>query len=104
MQLKNYSLLVALLLLGSASTAIFAKEKSDMVLGNAKNGAKLHAKHCTACHKNEVYTRKVKIVKSLAGLSGRVKACSGQVGANFSREQIQDVTKYLNSSFYKFKQ
>jgi len=104
MKNKIYSLLIISFLLGSTSTALFAKEKTDMVLGNVKNGAKLHGKHCTACHKNEVYTRKVKIVKSLEGLSGRVKACSGQVGANFSREQTQDVTKYLNSSFYKFKQ
>jgi cytochrome c2 len=103
MKNRFYKILITSLLLSSASTSLLAKEKTDMVLGNEKNGAKLHQKYCTACHKNEVYTRKAKTVKSLAGLSGRVKACGGQVGANFSREQAQDVTKYLNSSFYKFK-
>lgn len=85
------------------NTNMMAEEKMDMVLGDAKKGAALHTKHCTACHKNEVYTRKVKIVKSLPALTGRVKACSSQVGANFTREQTQDVTKHLNSKFYKFR-
>jgi len=90
-------------LLGTVSVPLYAKDNTDMILGNAKNGAKLHAKHCTACHKNEVYTRNDKIVKSLEALSGRVQGCGKQVGANFTHEQAQDVTKYLNSSFYKFK-
>lgn len=95
--------LITIIILGSISSPVFAAEDKTMVLGNAKNGEKLHTKHCTACHKNEVYTRKNKNVKSFSALAGRVKGCSGQVGANFTREQLQDVTKFLNSSFYKFK-
>ena len=100
---KSINVTLFLCLLGPVSISAQAKEKTDMILGNEKNGAQLHQKSCTACHKNEVYTRKVKLVKSFPALTGRVKACSSQVGANFTREQTQDVTKYLNSNFYKFR-
>lgn len=103
---KNKLILVLLttVLLGSTSLSVLAASDVNMTLGDAKAGAKLHQKYCMKCHNSNVYTRKVKIVRSYEGLVGRVKACSQQTGVSFSRKQLQDVTEYLNHNFYDFQQ
>ena len=50
-----------------------------------------------------MYTRADHSVKSVEGLIGRVNGCVRQTGAKLDRDQINDLVKYLDESFYKFK-
>lgn len=70
--------------------------------GNTASGKHLHAKHCVACHDSRVYTRAQRTVKSVEGLMGRVRLCNRQLGARLERDQLNDLVKYLNDTYYRF--
>jgi len=71
--------------------------------GDAAKGKALHAKHCTACHDSTVYTRPNHRVRSVEALIGQVNGCVNQVGLKLDRNQVNDLVKYLDESFYDFK-
>jgi cytochrome c2 len=62
---------------------------APLTVANADNGAELHAANCTSCHDDAVYKRKDRRVTSMAGLK--------------KQEDVDDVTAYLNSTYYNFK-
>lgn len=83
----------------------------DMLPGNAAHGRQLAQAKCVSCHAgmfggdgSAVYTRKDRTVNSIEGLMGRVAACNQRVGAHFSHQDVDDVVKYLNQTYYKFKE
>ena len=90
-------LLALTLMLGAPS--LFA---DSMLLGDGKKGEAIVGSHCVACHTSTIYTRPNRTVKSIGGLVARVNGCSANLGLNLSRDQVNDVVKYLNDSFYKF--
>ena len=67
------------------------------------DSAELHAANCTSCHDDAVYTRKDRRVTSLAGLKKQVQRCELSLGLKWFDEDIDAVTDYLNSTYYKFK-
>ena len=71
--------------------------------GNSARGKSLHAQQCTGCHGGEVYTRPNRQGKSVEGLIGQGNGCVRQTGAKIDRDQVNDIVKYLDESFYKFK-
>ncbi len=70
--------------------------------GDGANGKQLHDSRCVACHDGRVYTRPDRKVKSIEGLMGQVRMCNQQLGTDLSREQLNNIIKYLNETFYKF--
>lgn len=70
--------------------------------GDAKRGETLHQAKCVACHDARVYTRDARKTKSIEGLIGRVNGCNQQLGAGFSRDDVNDVVKFLNDRYYRF--
>ena len=72
--------------------------------GDAAKGKTLHDRHCAACHDTRVYTRPDRGIKTVEGLDGRVKLCNKQIGLKLNRDELRDITAYLNKSFYKFDQ
>ena len=96
-------------MLGLAAAASHAQAAEALLAGDAAKGKTAHDAKCTACHVesfggdgSKIYTRKDRKVKSIEGLMGRVKGCNQQVGANFSKEDVDNVVSYLNQTFYKF--
>jgi len=83
------------LVAGSAQAALLP--------GDATKGKTLADKQCVACHDTSVYSRANRRVQSVEGLIGQVNGCVRQTGAKMDRDQINDVVKYLDESFYKFK-
>ena len=72
--------------------------------GNAANGQKLFkASKCNQCHGTEVFTRKDRKMKDLAGLEAQVRRCDSNLNTNWFDDEIIDVTAYLNKQYYKFK-
>ena len=77
--------------------------QAALLPGDAAKGKAVHDKQCSACHDTGMYTRADRSVKSVEGLIGRVNGCVRQTGAKLDRDQINDLVKYLDESFYKFK-
>ena len=70
---------------------------------DAAHGKTLQQDKCMSCHDNDVYTRKDRKVKSLAGLKTQVQRCELALGLQWFNEDVDDVTTYLNDGFYHFK-
>lgn len=77
--------------------------QAALLPGDTAKGKAVHDKQCTACHSTSVYTRADRRMKSVEGLIGQVNNCVRQTGAKLDRDQINDLVKYLDESFYKFK-
>jgi cytochrome c553 len=91
------SILAAFLLITAG-----AAQADTLLLGDAAKGKALHGRHCTGCHDNGVYTRADRSIRSAEGLMGRVKFCNTQLKTGMSKDELNDVVKYLNESFYRF--
>ncbi len=80
------------------------------LLGDADNGGKLLDERCTACHVNmfgddgsAIYTREDHSVQTVEGLMARVEVCNVNTqNGELSTDQIDDITAYLNETFYKY--
>lgn len=90
--------LVATLLLIATSAA----QADALLLGDAAKGKAVHGRHCTGCHDTRVYTRTDRSVRSVEGLAGRVRLCNTQLKTGLSKDELDDLVKYLNESFYRF--
>lgn len=71
--------------------------------GDAAQGKKLHDTACLSCHTDSVYTRKDRRITSLEGLREQMNACGHQTGVTLGKEQITNLMKFLNETYYKFK-
>jgi len=71
--------------------------------GDAASGKKLHDASCTSCHNDSVYKRKDHKVKSLEGLTEQIRNCEHMTDVTPGKTQVNDMVKYLNETYYKFK-
>lgn len=79
--------------------------------GQPEAGKKLFDKYkCNSCHNgkmggdgNAIFTRPNRKVTDPQQLAAQINVCAGNVGANFSTQEKQDLAAYLNKHFYKFK-
>jgi len=66
-------------------------------------GKILHEEKCTQCHKNEVYTREDRMVKTMSALENQVNNCmKGAAKAEWTQPQTTSVIEFLNDRYYKF--
>ncbi|VAW63326.1 hypothetical protein MNBD_GAMMA10-1851 [hydrothermal vent metagenome] len=80
-----------------------AKKAPLKSANNHQQGEKLHDLKCITCHKNDVYTRKNRTVKSLAALQSQVNNCmKGAARAQWTQPQTTSVVDFLNDRYYKF--
>ena len=70
--------------------------------GDAAAGKKLHDANCAGCHDVRVYTRNERRVKSRDGLLRQIGTCEHALNRKFTQDQIDDLVKYLNETYYKF--
>lgn len=76
---------------------------------DAQRGETLHSQQCIACHASrfgnngaEIYTRNDRRVNNLDALHKQVTRCKNNLGLSWFDDEVQDVTDYLNASYYKF--
>ena len=91
------------LAVATLSMLITTSASAAFLPGDSTRGKLLQAQHCTACHGSEVYARPNRSVTTVEGLIGQVNGCVRQTGAKLDRDQVNDIVKYLDESFYKFK-
>ena len=73
------------------------------VPGDGAEGKRLHDANCASCHGVSVYTRQDHRVQSLDGLKQQVGNCTHMAQKEFSPAERQNIVKYLNDRFYRFK-
>jgi mono/diheme cytochrome c family protein len=92
-RLKQRTLILAMVLAVPAADA-----------QNFERGRHLYDNHCQACHSAQLHRREASKVKSLADLRRRVAAWGEHAGENWGSSEINDVTHYLERSFYHFEE
>ncbi len=83
-------------LLGAAC-AVASAQAAD-----ADRGKILYDAGCVACHKTSVHQRKARQATSFKGVREQVARWSAEVRSGWSRDEIDDVTLYLNNRYYGF--
>lgn len=69
---------------------------------NFERGRQLYENHCQACHSDLLHTDKVRKVKTLTDLNQRVAAWAAHAGEDWRTAEVNDVTLYLDRTFYHF--
>lgn len=87
----------------SVLIALSANALAAVPAADAVQGKKVHDAYCTTCHTDSVYSRKDRHVTSMKELEQKVSVCGHQIDVSLSKEQIGNLTKYLNDTYYKFK-
>ena len=105
---KLYLTLGLLLLSMSACVAEKPAPKAEKTVPSAleeqlAEGKELNTDNCTKCHDTSVYTKKDRKVQTLEVLTKRVKACNSKTGAGLDEEELETLTLFLNTTYYKFK-
>lgn len=80
------------------------------LLGDPEQGEKVLDERCSACHVNmfggdgsSIYTRDDHRVKTVEGLMSQVQICNANTqNGELSTDQEDDLTAYLNETFYKY--
>lgn len=83
---------------------LYLSVSSMPAFADADRGKVLHDQSCMGCHNTSVYQRPNRQITTLAALHAQVQRCTKPAGAEWSREDMNDVTDYLNLGFYHFKQ
>ncbi|MEN8206257.1 MAG: cytochrome c [Pseudomonadota bacterium] len=76
---------------------------NSLLAADIKNGKKLQQKNCMSCHDDGMYTRENRFIKKESSLRTQVQRCESTLGLKWFEEEIDDVTAYLNKTFYHFK-
>ena len=65
-------------------------------------GELLYSTHCISCHTSEIHWRDKKAANDWASLKFQVRRWQGTTGLGWSEDDIDDVTRYLNESIYRY--
>ena len=75
---------------------------SNFALGaDAERGKTLHDTHCRMCHDSVAYKREAKIAKTYDEVRAQVTRWQANTSLHWSEADIDDVTSYLASTYYK---
>lgn len=80
----------ALLVAGAASGA------------DPDRGRGLYEQRCGECHAESVHGRAKRVARDFDGIQGWVKRWNETLGLRWNDEDIDDVTVFLNSRYYRF--
>ncbi|WP_124945590.1 cytochrome C [Sulfurirhabdus autotrophica] len=78
-----------------------APEQATPVPFTASRGQLLYELQCVSCHESMLHIRSNRRVTSLSELRRQVEHWSDVLKPTWSVEDIDDVTRYLNTRFYK---
>lgn len=90
------TLLAAVLLLG-LSPASFAQSGESLARGRL-----LYGTHCISCHAAEIHWREKKLATDWSTLKMQVRRWQNVAQLEWSDDDIEQVTAYLNATYYHF--
>ncbi|KIF83445.1 hypothetical protein TSA66_02645 [Noviherbaspirillum autotrophicum] len=79
------------------SSAVEAATESQLARGEL-----LYSTHCLACHTEQMHWRDRGLVTDMDSLLAQVRRWQNVSRARWSEADIEAVTQYLNSLYYKF--
>ena len=68
----------------------------------AFDAAGYHTANCSRCHDTSVYTRENRRVRSYPMLEAQVARCDANLATKLFPGDLEQLTDYLNTEFYKF--
>ncbi len=83
-------------------TAGLLVTSNPLLAADINNGKQLQQKNCMSCHDDSMYSREERRVNSLPALRTQVQRCESTLGLKWFDEETDDVTAYLNQTFYHF--
>ena len=69
---------------------------------DAERGQKLYQSRCDECHTESVHGREKRVAKDFDDVRRWVTRWSENVGARWGANEIDDVSSYLNDTYYHF--
>lgn len=70
--------------------------------GDAARGRALYESHCASCHSESVHGRQKREAKDFEGVRAWVMRWNASLALRWGEEEIEDVTLYLNGTYYRF--
>jgi mono/diheme cytochrome c family protein len=106
--LKRVALLAILVCLAIASAPVMA---NPFPKGSATVGKQLHDPRCAACHNSmfpdkdgtQLYSDLFRKMDTPSKLKGMIEFCNNRTNSGWFEEDIQNVARYLNDTYYQFK-
>ncbi|SEA85350.1 MAG: hypothetical protein QJT81_05555 [Candidatus Thiothrix putei] len=87
----------------TATTPNAPPQATEQVAANSGHpGQAIHDANCISCHDSGVYTRADRKMTSLDMLAGQVRRCDANLGTKLFDEDLDNVTAFLNETYYKF--
>jgi len=91
----------SLIFVTAMASILFSVNADDL-----SQGKEIHDESCLSCHMGNhdeaFYMRKDRKMKSQKGLMTMIRMCDAQIGTSLFDEDMEEIGKYLNNSFYKF--
>lgn len=97
----HLALLATLALAGAATAFVPAQAQTQAPAGPGSRGQMLYNNHCIACHTTQMHWRDKKLVTDWPSLQQQVRRWQGTAQLNWGDDDIDDVARYLNDSFYR---
>ncbi|MBM4202227.1 MAG: cytochrome c [Gammaproteobacteria bacterium] len=69
---------------------------------NYERGRQLYENHCQACHSSLLHSPVKGRIRTLGELEERVSSWSIHAAKDWSKEEVHDVSYYLDRTFYHF--
>jgi len=69
---------------------------------DSARGKLLYENTCGTCHESALHIRERRTVQAFAQIQAQVLRWSAAAEARWTAEEVQDVTDYLNSTFYRY--
>ena len=89
-------LIATVLALCAAVPAALAQQPS--------RGELLYSNHCIECHTTQMHWRDRHVARDMPTLQAQVRRWQGQIGLQWTDEDIDAVAQHLNRTIYKFPQ
>ena len=81
------------------STPAFAQSPPQPTVSG---GALLYETHCIGCHSKQIHWRERKLATDWASLAAQVRRWQANTGLQWTNEEVDEVTRYLNRTIYMF--
>ncbi|MES2089873.1 MAG: cytochrome C [Pseudomonadota bacterium] len=88
----------------AASTLAFALSAQAKPPPAESRGELLYSTHCTVCHTAQTHWRDKKRATDWPSLKAEVQRWQAMAMLKWSEEDVLDVTRYLNDTYYRFEQ
>jgi hypothetical protein len=86
----------------AAAVAAAACAAAPARAADAQRGAALYGTSCGSCHTQSVHGREKRAARDFDEIRGWVKRWSSSLRLRWTADEVEDVTLFLNDTYYKY--